>query len=62
MDISRSMAQEIIDENPDMAAAARDKGQKGKLMWFVGQMVRKGEEGTVEPDTARQVVEKLLGS
>jgi len=30
-------------------------------MWFVGQMVRRGEEGTVEPERAREVVEKLLG-
>ena len=29
-------------------------------MWFVGQMVRKGEEGTVEPEKARDVVERLL--
>ncbi|USW56193.1 Putative aspartyl/glutamyl-tRNA amidotransferase subunit B, asn/Gln amidotransferase [Septoria linicola] len=55
-----ALAQEIMDENPDMVAAVRDKGQKGKIMFFVGQMVRRGEEGTVEPETAKQVVEKLL--
>lgn len=55
-----ALAKEIMGENPDMVAAVRDKGQKGKLMWFVGQMIRKGEEGTVEPEKAKEVVESLL--
>lgn len=54
------LAQTIMDENPGMVSAVKDKGQKGKAMWFVGQMVRRGEEGTVEPEKARQVVEKLF--
>ena len=49
-----------MDENPDMVSAVKDKGQKGKAMWFVGQMVRRGEEGTVEPEQARVVVERML--
>jgi len=57
----RQLAQSILDENPDMVQAIREKGQKGKAMFFVGQMVRRAEEGTVEADRARQVVEKLLG-
>ncbi|KAF2773588.1 hypothetical protein EJ03DRAFT_264809 [Teratosphaeria nubilosa] len=59
-----SLAQGIIDNNPKMVANVKKdllKGQKGKVMWFVGQMVRKGEEGTVEPEKAREVVERLLG-
>jgi aspartyl-tRNA(Asn)/glutamyl-tRNA(Gln) amidotransferase subunit B len=55
-----ALAQSILDENPDMVSAVKDKGQKGKAMWFVGQMVRRGEEGTVEPEQARVVVERLL--
>jgi len=55
------LAQQIMAESPEMVAAVREKGQKGKIMWFVGQMVRRGEEGTVEPERAREVVEKLLG-
>lgn len=54
------LAEQIVADSPAMVAAVRDRGQTGKLMWFVGQMVRKGEEGTVEPETAREVVEKLL--
>ena len=55
-----AFAQAIMDENLDMVAAVK-KGQKGKVMWFVGQMVRRGEEGTVEPEKAREVVERMLG-
>lgn len=57
-----ALARDIMAESPDMVAAVRDKGQRGKIMWFVGQMVRRGEEGTVEPETAREVVEKFLCS
>ena len=55
-----ALATQIMDESPEMVAAVREKGQKGKIMWFVGQMVRRGEEGTVEPEKAREIVEKLL--
>jgi aspartyl-tRNA(Asn)/glutamyl-tRNA(Gln) amidotransferase subunit B len=54
------LAKVIMEENPEMVAAIREKGQKGKVMWFVGQMVRRGEEGTVEPEQARAVVERLF--
>lgn len=57
-----TLAEHIIAENPAMAAAVKEKGQRGKVMWFVGQMVRRGEEGTVEPEKAREVVERLLSS
>jgi aspartyl-tRNA(Asn)/glutamyl-tRNA(Gln) amidotransferase subunit B len=55
-----ALAQSIMDESPEMVSAVKDKGQKGKAMWFVGQMVRRGEEGTVEPEKAREVVERML--
>lgn len=55
-----ALAQSIMDENTDMVSAVKDKGQKGKAMWFVGQMVRRGEEGTVEPEQARLVIERML--
>ncbi len=54
------LAEEIMAENPETVAAVREKGQKGKIMWFVGQMVRRGEEGTIEPEQAKEVVERLL--
>lgn len=54
------LAQSIMCENPEMVNAVRDKGQKGKAMWFVGQMIRRAEEGTVEAEKAKEVVEELL--
>lgn len=60
-DAYAELLQAIMDENPDMVSAVRDKGQKGKTMWFVGQMVRRGDEGTVEPETAKIIVEKMFG-
>ncbi|KAH0283184.1 Glutamyl-tRNA amidotransferase subunit B, mitochondrial [Aureobasidium namibiae CBS 147.97] len=54
------LAQSIMDENPNMVSAVRDKGQKGKTMWFVGQMVRRAEEGTVEAEKAKEIIEELL--
>lgn len=56
----RTLATAIMDESPDMVAAVKEKGQKGKIMWFVGQMMRRGEEGTIEPEKATVVVERLL--
>jgi aspartyl-tRNA(Asn)/glutamyl-tRNA(Gln) amidotransferase subunit B len=58
----------IIDQSPDMvkavrkAAKAGGKKAEGKIMWFVGQMVRRGEEegGMVEPERAKGVVGRLL--
>jgi aspartyl-tRNA(Asn)/glutamyl-tRNA(Gln) amidotransferase subunit B len=55
-----ALAEEVMAQNPEMVVAVRDKGQKGKLMWFVGQMIWKAEEGTVEPEKAREVVERVL--
>lgn len=55
-----ALATSIMEENPDMVKAIREKGQKGKIMWFVGQIVRRADEGTVEADKAREVLEELL--
>ena len=54
------LALEIMDENPKMVADVKAKGQQGKIMWFVGQMMKRAEEGTVEPEKAKEVVERLL--
>ncbi|OQN96982.1 hypothetical protein B0A48_16956 [Cryoendolithus antarcticus] len=54
------LARTIMNENPGMVAAIKEKGQKGKIMWFVGQMMRRGEEETIEPEKAKEVVERIL--
>ena len=54
----RNMAQSHIDANAQMAEKVR-KGETGKLMWFVGQMMRQGK-GNVEADKAKAILEELL--
>jgi len=55
------LAKKIIVDHPDAAKAIREKGQKGKIMFFVGQMMRIAEEGTIEAEKAKQVIEAELG-
>lgn len=35
-----AVAQELTEANVDMVKAIKEKGQQGKIMWFVGQMMR----------------------
>ena len=55
------MAQSLIDANHEMAEKVRKGHQvhQGKLMWFVGQMVRDGK-GSIEAPRAKEVLEELL--
>ncbi|KAK3062469.1 hypothetical protein LTS18_003996, partial [Coniosporium uncinatum] len=55
-----TMGKTLIDENPDMVQATKSKGQKGKIMWFVGQMMKNGEEGRVEAKRAEETMKRLL--
>ena len=52
------MAQSLIDANQGMADKVR-KGDQGKLMWFVGQMMKDGK-GSTEAHRAKEVLEDLL--
>ena len=54
----RIMAQELIDANHEMAEKVR-KGESGKLMWFVGQMMRLGK-GSAEAHRAKAFLKELL--
>lgn len=53
-----TMAKALIDANLELARKAR-QGQSGKLMWFVGQMMRQGK-GAIEAERARSVLEECL--
>lgn len=55
-----SLVQEVLDENPDTITAIKEKGQTGKLMFLVGQTMRKGEEGRVEAKKAEEILRELL--
>ncbi|KAF1834821.1 hypothetical protein BDW02DRAFT_318937 [Decorospora gaudefroyi] len=55
------LAQNLLDEKPDMVRDITEKGQVKKTMWFVGQMVARSPEGTVEPGKAKEVLKEVLG-
>src|SRR5688572_12303901 len=55
-----ALAQKLIEEKSDMVADIVERGQHQKMKWFVGQMMARGAEGTVEPGTAEEVLRELL--
>lgn len=55
-----AMAQTLIDKNAEKVQQIQQKRQMGKLMWFVGQMMRRGE-GKVEANKAEATLKELLG-
>ncbi|KAI4231837.1 MAG: hypothetical protein LQ349_005358 [Xanthoria aureola] len=55
-----SMARELLDGHPAIVAQIKDKGQIGKLGFFMGQMMRRGE-GKVVAQRAEATLKKLLG-
>jgi aspartyl-tRNA(Asn)/glutamyl-tRNA(Gln) amidotransferase subunit B len=57
-DAIRSLAAEVMDENPGQVAAFR--GGKATLMgWFVGQVMRKSR-GKADPQLTKDVLEEML--
>ena len=54
-----AMAKALIEANPIMAQKVR-RGESGKLMWFVGQMVKEAR-GNIEAEKAKFVLEDILG-
>jgi len=54
------IAQSLVQEKADMANDIVDKQQLGKIKWFVGQMMARSAEGTVEPATAEAVLREVL--
>jgi aspartyl-tRNA(Asn)/glutamyl-tRNA(Gln) amidotransferase subunit B len=54
------LARTLVDEKPDMVRDIVEKGQRKKIKWFVGQMMAKSPEGSVEPGTAEAVLTELL--
>ena len=55
-----AMAQSLIDGNDDKVKQIQQKGQMGKLKWFVGQMMRQGG-GKVDAIKAEAILKELLG-
>ena len=56
----RDLAQSLMDEKPDMVRDIVEKGHEKKVKWFVGQMMARSAEGTVEANVAEQTLLELL--
>lgn len=54
------LAQKLLDEKADMVKDIVEKQQHKKVKWFVGQMMARSAQGTVEPDSAEAVLRELL--
>jgi len=54
------LAKSLVEANPDMVRAIKEKGELGKMMWFVGQMVRemskKSGGGGANPEKSKIAV------
>ena len=59
-DFYLELAKSVIQEHESVAAATKAKGGDGKAMFLVGQMIRKGERGRIEPKRAKAVLEEVL--
>lgn len=55
-----ALAKEVLEGNEKIVDEVR-KGKTGKLKFFVGQMVRHGDEGRVEALEAERVLRETLG-
>jgi aspartyl-tRNA(Asn)/glutamyl-tRNA(Gln) amidotransferase subunit B len=56
-----ALAQTLFEEKPDMVKDIVEKKQEKKVKWFVGQMMARSAEGSVEPDVAETILKKQLG-
>ena len=54
-----AMARDLMGQNPDKVKQIQEKGQMGKLKWFVGEMMRQGE-GKVAAIKAEAALKELL--
>jgi aspartyl-tRNA(Asn)/glutamyl-tRNA(Gln) amidotransferase subunit B len=54
------LATRVMMEHTHEVQQIRDKGQTGKLMFLVGQMMRAGEEGRVEAKKAELLLRQLI--
>ena len=55
-----ALAQGLMDEKPDMVKDVVEKGQEKKIKWFVGQMMARSAEGSVEPNAAEETLRELM--
>jgi aspartyl-tRNA(Asn)/glutamyl-tRNA(Gln) amidotransferase subunit B len=56
-----ALARTLLAEKPDMVRDIVDKGHEKKVKWFVGQMMARSADGSVEPAVAETVLRQQLG-
>jgi aspartyl-tRNA(Asn)/glutamyl-tRNA(Gln) amidotransferase subunit B len=54
------LARTVMSEHGDVVQQIREKGRTGKMMFLVGQMMRRGEGGRVEAQRAERVLRGLV--
>jgi aspartyl-tRNA(Asn)/glutamyl-tRNA(Gln) amidotransferase subunit B len=54
----------LLEKHTDVVTAIKKNGQKGKIMWLVGQVMmdmgKAGKGGSIRPDKARDILEKMI--
>ena len=55
-----ALAEQLLQEKADIVRDIIEKQQYKKLKWFVGQMISRSGEGTVEPEMAEAVLREAL--
>lgn len=58
---NEKMADQVKKEEAKMKESGKQQKKSGKVMWFVGWMVREGEDGRVQPERAEKAVRNALG-
>lgn len=56
-----TLAEGLIRDNPKIVTEIREKGQLGKVGYFVGRMMGSGEKGRMEAKKAKEILRELLG-
>lgn len=60
MDLYTQTAEALVENNPEIAKVIKEKGQQGKIMWFVGQMMKQMSRqtggGGVQPELAKKAI------
>lgn len=55
------LAEAVVTSNKAVVEAVKARGNKGKFMFLVGQMIKTGEEGSVEPQKAEAALRRIIG-
>ena len=56
------LANKVIEDNPEVVKDIQEKGKHGKIAFLIGQMMRQGEKGRMQPEVAEATLKRLLFS